>query len=309
MEAEDERRFRSIKECDDLMRKQNFPGTAVRLAARRLAAARVELEDLSVQERDAKRLVPWDGVEIRKRSRDLRKEYLSPVAKAAKAIDGFVRDTPGAAKALRMPHPKDSVALHVEAGDRFAKFLKEHLTSFLKESGFDRNFLSKLRAATDELRKQSQFAHSTRGERSRLLREIKSQLKKGRAQIDLLKVLLEPLLIERQLETMWALASRVGAKIGRPRYTPEERARKTIENAARKVERREQRRQKKEQLRLARRAKRLQKKEALKQERPRRARRATPLSPAGEPGAEAPPSVTASPPSAAASPSSVAASP
>jgi hypothetical protein len=257
MEDEDVRRFQTIQRCDDLLRKHDFPGTAVRAAGKRLASSRSELERLTQEERRAKRLVPWDGVEIRKRCRNLRKEILAPMAKAARAIDGFMRDTPGAARALRMPHPSQSAALHVEAGERFGMFLKDHRTSFLKETGLDPNLLAKLRAATRELRQQSKLVHTTRGERTRLLREIKSQVRKGRAQIDLLKVLLEPMLIERGLETSWAMASRVGPKMGRPRYTAEERARKRIENAQRKVARREAQKQKREQLRLARRAQRL----------------------------------------------------
>ena len=255
MEDEDERRFRTIQRCDDLLREQDFPGTAVRAAARRLAAARTALERLTPQEQEAKELVPWDGVEIRKRSRDLRREYLAPIAQAARAIE-FIDHTPGAATALRMPHASQSAARHVEAGDRFAKFLKDHRASFLKETGLDRNLFAKLRSATQELRRQSTLVHTTRGERTRLLREIKSQLRKGRAQVDLLKVLLEPMLIERHLEAHWDMASRVGPKMGRPRHSAEERARKRIENGQRRVGRREARTQKREQVRLARRARR-----------------------------------------------------
>ena len=267
MEDEDERRFQSIQRCDTILREQKFPGTAIKAAAKRLAVVRAELKALMARERAAKGLLPWDGKEIRKRSRDLRKEYLLPISRAAKAIDGFVKHTPGAALALKVPHLTDSAALHIEAGDRVAKFMKDHRAAFLKETGFDRNFFSKLRAATNELRTQSAFAHKTRNERSALLRDIKAGLKKGRTQIDLLKSLLEPFLIERHLDRVWEIESRVGPKQGRPRDTPEQRAEKRIQNARRKQERLEAQRLRREQLKEARRARKLLREQQRKQKR------------------------------------------
>lgn len=279
MEHEDMRRFLSIKRCDTLLKEQKFPGTAVRLSVKRLAVVCGELEQLLEDEKDAKRLTPWDGKEIRKRSRNLRTEYLSTIARAARAIDGFVKHTPGAAEALKVPHQTDSAALHVEAGDRFVKFLKTHRVNFLRETGFDRNLLSKLRAATDELRTQSAFAHTTRRQRSSVLRAIKRRLTQGRAQIDLLTRLLEPFLIERKLEGAWAQASRVGPKKGRPRDTPEQRAQKRLVKAAQKVQKLEQQRLNREAAKQARRAKKLAT-EALKKARPNRAQPAQPAPPA-----------------------------
>ncbi|MFI5245788.1 MAG: hypothetical protein ACHQQR_11210 [Gemmatimonadales bacterium] len=256
MESEDERKHQSIQRCDDLLREQNFPGTAIRKAAKRLAVMRAELDQLAVREKDAKIMVPWDGKEIRKRCRNLRKEYLTPISRAAKAIDGFMRDAPGAKEALKVPHLTDRAAVHVEAGERFTEFLRKHRTGFLRETGFDRNILSKLRAATDELRRQTACATTSRRERSSLLRDIKARLRSGRSQIGLLSNILEPQLIERKLVGAWAWASRVGVKLGRPHDTPEERAAKRVEAAKRQKEKVEEQRKRRELAKAARRAKR-----------------------------------------------------
>ncbi len=261
MEDEDLRRLISIQKCDAFLREYQFPGAAIELAAKRLAVINAELQELRDRESMAKGRLPWDGREIRKRCRNLREEHLKPISKAAKAIDEFVKYTPGAALALKVPHKKDSAELHVAAGVRFTKFMKEHRAEFLRETGFDRDFLGKLRATTRELRIQSTFASRTRTERSSLLREIKVRLTKGRRQIDLLKVLLEPLLIERKLQTYWAMASRVGPKKGRPRDTPEQRAAKRALAPEQRKERIEQRRLKRERQLEARRARRAQQKQ------------------------------------------------
>ncbi|MFI5311166.1 MAG: hypothetical protein ACHQQ3_08045 [Gemmatimonadales bacterium] len=261
MENEDERRLYSIRRCDDFMREHQFPGPAIQAAARRLAASRAALDVLVRREHSAKGTLPNDGRLIRTRVRSLRTGFLSPIAKAARAVEGFVEHTPGAARALKVPHPKDSPALHVEAGDRFAEFLKQHRTAFLRETGFDRDTLSKLRAATDELRRQAGFAHSTRRERSGLLREIKRHLSAGRRQVDVLKVLLEPIVIERDLVHLWAMANRVGPRIGRPKDTPAQRAEKRAHAAERKAERRARKREEVEQQRQARRERRLRSKQ------------------------------------------------
>jgi hypothetical protein len=289
MEGEDERRFLSIQRCDTFLRAQQFPGTAIKAAAKRLAAVRAELDALMARERAAKGMLPWDGKEIRKRSRDLRKGYLLPISRAAKAIDGFVAHTPGAAAVLKVPHLTDSAALHVEAGDRVAEFMKGHRAAFLKETGFDRNLLSKLRAATNELRRQSAFAHKTRNERSALLRDIKAGLRKGRTQIDLLKSLLEPFLIERKLNRVWEIESRVGPKLGRPRNTPDQRNEKRIQNARRKKERLEAQRLRREQLKEARRARKLLQEQQRKQKQSRKEQLKREQPPVAPPLVAAPP--------------------
>jgi hypothetical protein len=167
-----------------------------------------------------------------------------------------MRDAAGAKEALKVPHLTHRAALHVEAGERFTEFLRKHRTGFLRESGFDKNILSKLRAATDELRGQTAFATTSRRERSALIREIKPRLKNGRHQIDLLSNILEPLLIERKLVGAWAQAIRVGVKKGRHRDTPEQRAEKRLEAAKLQKERLAEQRARREQKKADRRAKR-----------------------------------------------------
>jgi hypothetical protein len=289
MESEDERKFESIKRVDDLLRKQDFPGTAIRAAAKRIAVIRADLERLKVQESLAKNFMPWDGKEIRKRCRDLRKEYLTPISRAAKAIEGFLRDAPGAKEALKVPHLTDRAAVHIEAGERFTDFLRKHRTGFLRETGFDRNILSKLRAATDELRAQTRFANSSRKERSALIREIKSRLRNGRSQIVLLSSVLEPLLIARKLEVAWEQGSRVGVKQGRPRDTAEQRKEKRANAARRRQERLQQQRLKREQALAARRAKRALRSAQRKQELPREEQVKTAPPPAAPPPVAHPP--------------------
>ncbi len=255
MESEDVRRYLSIKRCDELIREQDFPGAAVKVAAKRVAILHTELTALWAREEKTRGVRPWDGKEIRKRSRDLRKEHLTPIAKAAKGIRGFITHTPGAAEALKLPHVTDSAEKHVEVGERFGGFMKDHRKSFLEETAFDRNFLSKLRAAVKELKTQSRFATASRTLRTELLRDIKEHLQEGRAKVDLLGSLLEPLLIERKLVGAWAQASRVGRKIGRPRDTPEQRTAKQIEKLKKKQEKLEEQRKRREALKAARQAK------------------------------------------------------
>jgi hypothetical protein len=258
VESEDERKHFTIQRVDDLLREQDFPGTAIRAAAKRLAIVRAELDELKVREVDAKHNVPWDGKEIRKRCRNLRKEYLLPISRAAKAIEGFMEHTPNAKAALRVPHLTESAEKHVEAGERFATFLKTHRAGFLKETKFDRDILSKLRAATDELRAQSRFATRWRKERSALIREIKSLLKRGRNQIGLLASMLEPLLIARKLVGSWERAGRVGVKLGRKRDTPQQRAAKAVDAAKKKKEKLDEQHNRREARKAALRAKKAQ---------------------------------------------------
>ena len=290
MEAEDERKHFTIQRVDDLLREQDFPGTAVRAAAKRLAVLRAELDALKVREKDAKHLVPWDGKEIRKRCRNLRKEYLTPISRAAKAIEGFMEHTPSAKAALRVPHLTDSAEKHVEAGDRFATFLKAHRAGFLKETKFDRNILSKLRGATDELRAQAKFATRWRKERSALIREIKPRLKSGRNQITLLASMLEPLLIARKLVGAWEQASRVGVKLGRKRDTPHQRAEKALAAAQNKKVKLDEQQKRREAAKAARRAKKAQR-EALRKQKGRRKQAAVAEPPTVAPAPVAPPPV------------------
>lgn len=257
MEQEDLRRFQSIERCDRFLREQEWTDVGIRTAAQGLHKVREELVVLIRKEAYAKVLRPNDGREIRKRAHYLRKRVLARIARAAKTVDGFLEHTPGARKALKVPHPSESADSHVEAGRRFARFLKDQRASFFKDAGIPKEITAELRAATEALRKQAALVNATLHERTRVLRDIKARARKGRAQIDLLSLLLEPVIADSELEVEWNFARRVGRKTGRPRYTAAERAEAAIQAAARRAERREERKREKIQRAEARRAQRL----------------------------------------------------
>jgi len=271
MENEDQRRYQSIERCDVFLRKHAFPGKAVRAAASRLELIRADLDRLAVQEATAQMMLPVDGKEIKKRCLVYRKQVLSPIVKAAKVIDGFVRDTPGALEALKVPHPTDSAELHIEAGNRMTEFVKDYRTLFVREAQFDRGFVKSLRAATRALESQTKLRHSTRTKRSALIREAKALLRKGRNEIDLLTQLIDQFLVERGLQALWATAKRVGPRQGRPRDTTEQRRKKkekkakdkaasVAESLKRREDRKEATRQRKLQEKAAKQAKKDKKK-------------------------------------------------
>jgi hypothetical protein len=121
--------------------------TTARHATKR-AAAKPPAKPLS---KAAARLLPRDAEEIRPLRVALREHHMLPIARAGRRLMEFA---PGARRAYRVPKKRASMEALLAGAERLAAYVQKHARPFLR-SGFEQDFIGKLRAATAVLRERT----------------------------------------------------------------------------------------------------------------------------------------------------------
>ena len=142
----------------------------------------------------------------------LREEQLLPLSRRGRKLS---RAYPQLELALKVPHKNAPVSELADAAERIADALTPHLNMLIKAK-FPRNCLSTLRKDARALRVQAEAADEARGVLNRSNRELAKELAAARETIDELDLALRSLDNDASFERRWRMASRVGARMGRP---------------------------------------------------------------------------------------------
>jgi hypothetical protein len=151
----------------------------------------------------------------------LREDFLIPLGRAGKKL---LKHSPGSWRAFETPPKRSTAEVVVASARAMAKASRAHWKLFV-EVGFARNFAARMLKAANELEQRSATGVVARRERSRVLREIEGEVRKGRAILDLMDGLMIAHGREDEvLLSTWKRSKRIPGRIGRPRAKQRRRA-------------------------------------------------------------------------------------
>jgi hypothetical protein len=204
-------RFRRVWKCanDHLSEEPRFDALRAQLAT---CVARVEA--LRGEQAAATGLLPRDAAEIRPLRVALREHHMIPIARAGRRLMEFA---PGAQRAYRVPKKRASLEALLAGADRLAVYVQKHARPFLR-SGFEKDFVEKLRAATAALRERTSNTGEGRRLRTAATAALTRELPKGHKIIAIMDALLsERLRADAVFARLWRRESRMEGRIGRPK--------------------------------------------------------------------------------------------
>jgi hypothetical protein len=179
-----------------------------------LAACVARVEVLREEQAAATRMLPRDAVEIRPLRVALREHHMIPIARAGRRL---MESAPGAERAFRVPKKRASMEALLAAAERLAAYAQKHARRFIR-SGFAKDFVERLRAATVALRERTRNTGEERRLRAAATAALRRELPKGHKIIAIMDALLsERLRQDAQFATMWRRESRMEGRIGRPK--------------------------------------------------------------------------------------------
>jgi hypothetical protein len=180
----------------------------------RLEAVVARCVALREEQAAARRLLGLDTHDIRPLRSALRERHLIPIGRAGKRLMKFA---PGAERAFAVPKKRATMAALLEAAESMLKYVQRHARLFIG-SGFEKDFVARLRLAIEALRERTSRAGKGRQRGTRATASLKRELSKGNDMITILDALLgEKLHGDGVLATLWRHASRVEKRLGRPK--------------------------------------------------------------------------------------------
>lgn len=109
------------------------------------------------------------------------------------------------------------MAALLEAAESMLKYVQRHARLFIS-SGFEKDFVARLRLAIEALRERTSGAGEGRPRGTRATAGLRRELSKGNDSIAILDALLgEKLQGDTVLATLWRQASRMEKRLGRPK--------------------------------------------------------------------------------------------
>jgi len=192
------------------------PPSRVTEAAKRLEQELRDTRDAEQAQIRAKhsRKAPRYSV-IRAKTILLRK-HLDPIA--ADGLEMFA-GLPGIDESLKLPRIKDAPEKHLEAAKRVRRVAEEHEEELINERNYNENFLEKFHEAVRDLEAAARVERgSARAKYTRATVDVKDHITRVRRALDALDTrVVEAYLDDDSTLERWRRASRVPAKLGRPR--------------------------------------------------------------------------------------------
>ena len=212
MRERTERQIISLSAVASVARDITFPNARVLHLKDEILAHDARVTKLAYENRSAK-----GEAKVVRRGRhatkdELREEQMLPLSRRGRKLSGLY---PELDLALKVPHKNAPVSVIADAAERIADALTPHLNMLIKAK-FPRNCLSTLRKDARALRAQAEAADQARGLLNRSNRELSEELAAARETIEELDVVLRSLDMGALFERRWRMATRVGARMGRP---------------------------------------------------------------------------------------------
>ncbi len=180
----------------------------------RLEAVVARCEALREEQAAARRLLRLDTHDIRPLRSALRERHMIPIGRAGKRLMKFA---PGAERAFTVPKKRATMAALLEAAESMLKYVQRHARLFIS-SGFEKDFVARLRLAIEALRERTSRAGKGRQRGTRATTGLKRELSKGSDIVTILDALLGAKLHgDGVLATLWRQASRMEKRLGRPK--------------------------------------------------------------------------------------------
>ena len=146
----------------------------------------------------------------------LLRKHLDPIA--ADGLEMF-SGLPGIKQTLKVPRIKDSADKHLEAAKRVRRVAEEHEQEFINERNYNDNFLEKFDEAVRDLEAAAGVDRGfARANYTKATANMKQQIERVRRVFDTLDTrMTEAYLDDVTTLQLWRSASRVKAKLGRPK--------------------------------------------------------------------------------------------
>jgi len=185
-------------------------------AAERLKAALREASEADVQQLSARKLRRAPRISLDRAKTILLRKHLDPIV-----ADGLVMfaGLPGIEQDLKLPRSKDGPDLHLKAAERVRRLAVEHEQEFISERNYTQNFLERFDVAVRDLEAAARVERgAARARYTRATAQVKERIKAVRRAFDVLDTRIREAYLDDEAELkLWARASRVPAKTGRPR--------------------------------------------------------------------------------------------
>lgn len=172
------------------------------------------LARLTQDERHALQFKGDDAAQPKHAAARLRERFLLRISGAGRKL---LRNVAGAERALRVPAKRANPAAIAEAARRLGDFLKPKARRLFLDAGFEPEFWSAFDEARTALALAIKDAAAEQGKAAKLAGRVRALIREGRADIEVLGGVLEPLLAaDSTMRHMWDRARRVPRAIGRP---------------------------------------------------------------------------------------------
>ena len=163
----------------------------------------------------------------------LLRKHLGPIA--ADGLEMF-SGLPGIEESLQLPRIKDRPEKHLEAAKRVRRIAEEHAQEFINERNYNDDFLEKFHEAVCDLEVAARLDQGfARANYTRATENMKDEIARVRRVFDTLDTrMAEAYLDDLTVLQLWRRASRVPAKMGRPKKRKSD-GRRSTEKAGQRV--------------------------------------------------------------------------
>ena len=192
------------------------PPSHVTDAANRLIEAVRDARDAEQEQIRAKDVRRVPRYSVTRAKTILLRKHLDPIA--ADGLDMF-SGLPGIEQSLQLPRIKDVPEKHLEAAKRVRRVAEEHEQEFINERNYNDNFLEKLQEAVRDLEAAARVDRGfARANYTKATEKMKEQIARVRRVFDTLDTRMTEAYLDDVLTLqLWRSASRVKAKLGRPK--------------------------------------------------------------------------------------------
>jgi hypothetical protein len=185
-------------------------------AANRLEATLHDAKDADAKQLSAKKLRRAPHISLNRAKKILVRKHLDPIV--ADGLEMFA-GLPGIKESLRLPRIKDAPAKHLQAAERVRRVAEEHEQEFIRDRNYSPDFLEQLDWAAQNLEAAARVEPgAARAQYTRATQHVKEEIARVRRALDVLDSrMTEAYLDDHETLQSWRRASRVPAKLGRPK--------------------------------------------------------------------------------------------